>query len=590
MTLAPQFHARDTQVATPQDRPITGRESEMSVNGAGGVSFEIDDWARLRRFLVLGTEGGTAYISEAQLTVENARTVVRCLKRDGRAVVREIETVSASGRAPRNDYALFALAMAASFGAAGKALRDLGDGQEALVRTQHPGYAAAVRKAALKALPRVARTGGHLLQFCGYVELFRGWGRGLRRAVARSWYSLRGRDDLAYQLLKYAQRGGWHQRDLLRLSHPDVRDLDDSQRAAMAWSLAQGAGQPLPDDPDLDHRMRAADQLRRIAPEDQPLDHATVTAAAELVRTHALPREVVPGHLLTAPETWDALLEAMPTTAMIRSLNRMTRVGLIAPGSAATEHVVARLNDGEALKKARVHPINLLTALRTYTKGAGARGGLDWTPVPAVSDALDRAFYLAFHGLPANPLRTKIGIDVSGSMSAPVLNGTLTCREAATALAMSLAATCRSCNAVGFTRASGGVGRAATNLTRAATGLTPIDVSPRRRLDDVVNETARMRFGGTDCALPILQALETGETVDTFVVITDNETWAGKIHPSEALRRYRAQTGIPARLVVVALHSTAHTIADPADAGMIDICGFDAALPRLVVDFAQGRV
>ena len=39
----------------------------------------------------------------------------------------------------------------------------------------------------LAALPAVARTGTHLFLFAGYVEQFRGWGRGLRRAVA-DWY------------------------------------------------------------------------------------------------------------------------------------------------------------------------------------------------------------------------------------------------------------------------------------------------------------------------------------------------------------------------------------------------------------------
>ena len=67
--------------------------------------------------------------------------------------------VSREGRAPKNDPALFALALAAG----------LGD--------------EATRKAALEALPQVARTGTHLFQFASFVEGFRGWGRSLRRAV-----------------------------------------------------------------------------------------------------------------------------------------------------------------------------------------------------------------------------------------------------------------------------------------------------------------------------------------------------------------------------------------------------------------------
>jgi 60 kDa SS-A/Ro ribonucleoprotein len=43
------------------------------------------------------------------------------------------------------------------------------------------------RRAALAALPRVARIGTHLFQFATFVEQFRGWGRSLRRAVG-GWY------------------------------------------------------------------------------------------------------------------------------------------------------------------------------------------------------------------------------------------------------------------------------------------------------------------------------------------------------------------------------------------------------------------
>ena len=37
-------------------------------------------------------------------------------------------------------------------------------------------------------------------------------------------------------------------------------------------------------------------------------------------------------------------------------------------------------------------------------------------------------------------------------------------------------------------------------------------------------------FGGTDCALPIKYAIDNGIEVDTFLVITDNETWGGYEH------------------------------------------------------------
>jgi 60 kDa SS-A/Ro ribonucleoprotein len=63
--------------------------------------------------------------------------------------------------------------------------------------------------------------------------------------------------------------------------------------------------------------------------------------------------------------------------------------------------------------------------------------------------------------------------------------------------------------------------------------------------------------------------------------------YAGSIHPDEALRRYRERTGIPAKLVVVGMTSSGFTIADPNDAGMLDVVGFDAAAPNVIAAFAR---
>ena len=57
-----------------------------------------------------------------------------------------------------------------------------------------------------------------MFHFAAMVNELRGWGRGLRNAVA-NWYNSKDIKDLSYQLVKYQQRDGWSNRDLLRLSH-----------------------------------------------------------------------------------------------------------------------------------------------------------------------------------------------------------------------------------------------------------------------------------------------------------------------------------------------------------------------------------
>ena len=51
----------------------------MVPNSAGGHAYPVDDMTRLRRFLILGSEGGSYYADERKLTLENAAAVKRCI-------------------------------------------------------------------------------------------------------------------------------------------------------------------------------------------------------------------------------------------------------------------------------------------------------------------------------------------------------------------------------------------------------------------------------------------------------------------------------------------------------------------------------
>ena len=86
-----------TTKATPQTEPVPGKA--MVPNSAGGYGFAVDDWVRLDRFLILGSEGGSYYATERKLTQENAAAVIRCIQQDGAEAVRRIVAVSDAGRA-----------------------------------------------------------------------------------------------------------------------------------------------------------------------------------------------------------------------------------------------------------------------------------------------------------------------------------------------------------------------------------------------------------------------------------------------------------------------------------------------------------
>lgn len=539
----------------PQSRQASPRQVP---NSAGGWAFTVSRQERLHRFLTLGTTGGTYYAAEKAITAENAGVVLDWARNDSLTLVREILGVSLKGRAPRQAPALFALAAASGLG------NDAG------------------RKAAFEALPHVARTATHLYGFTGYAEQFRGWGRGMRRAVAGWYLNADPAQQVAYQVIKYRQRDGWAHRDVLRLAHPaghpqrhgpvfDFAVGRDGTTASRNWPDVPPAGLP-----PLIVAYKQAKAAKTGA------EWRRVIAA-----NPSLPWEALPDEALALPEVWEELIgQGMPQAALMRQLPRLTRLGVLSHAGAVTQQVCDQLADRQRLARARVHPMNVLVAMKTYAGGRSLRGTETWVPVARVTDALDAAFYASYEVVEPAGKRTNVALDVSGSMASPVAGMPMSCREASAALALVVMATEPGVVVTGFTAGSS---RSKWG-SRYGTAISPLSISPRQRLDDAVHRISGLPFGGTDCALPMLWAAANNVEVDTFMVVTDNETWAGDVHPHQALERYRQKTGIPARLAVAALTPTEFTIADPDDPGSMDVSGFDSNVPGLLADFSRGDV
>lgn len=512
---------------TPQSEPIP--DKNMVANSAGGYSFKVGKRDLLERFLILGTEGGTYYISEKDLTIDNAQNVLNLIKTDGEFVVNKIVEISGAGRALKNDPALFSLAMASKHG-----------------NTK-------VQTMAYRALQKVARTGTHLFQFCKYREAFGGWGTGMRKAVSR-WYLSKSPNQLAYQLLKYKQRDGWSHRDLLRLAHPKTENIQ--HKAIFDITCHKNSPENLP---------------KLYEGVQKALEAKTPKEVIPLIQEYGLTREMIPTEFLNTAEVMEVLLEEMPMTAMIRNLGNMSKVGLLKPMSDAQKIICDRLVDEERLKKARIHPASLIIAGKTYGKGHGLKGSGNWTVVQQVVDAINDAFYKSFKYVEPTGKRFLLGVDVSSSMSwNNPTSGVMNCAEAAALMSLVTAKVEKNYHIMGF-----------------ADHFKDLGISPNMRFDDVMKKTRNQNFGGTDCALPMLWANKNSVEVDTFVVYTDNETWHGRIHPVQALQQYRQKTGINAKLIVVGLEGNSFTIADPNDSGMLDVVGFDSNTPNAISEFSK---
>jgi 60 kDa SS-A/Ro ribonucleoprotein len=540
---------------TPQSEPVPGKKMEK--NNAGGFSFVLDDWGRLDRWLILGSER-TYYVGERKMTLDNAQCVMRCVAEDGAKTVERVVAVSDAGRAPKNSPAIFALAIAA----------EVGDQD--------------TKTLAYKALTKVCRTGTHLFEWVAAKKtLGGGFGSGCRRAISR-WYTEKDADDLAYQLIKYRSRSNWSHRDVLRMCRPS--NAPASHSASLRWAVKgmEGLGDRTVESTknkdlpvrkyeavgELPYKIQAFEEMQRLGQEK-----ADVKAVIALLERSGLPWEAIPTEYLKEAKVWEALMPTLPLHATVRNLGRMTANGLIKPLSETSRKVVERLKDQAYILKSRMHPMALLIALKTYSQGHGEKGSLSWSPDSNIVDALNDAFHLAFGNVPVTGKRWLLALDVSGSMNIGTCAGSpITPREASAAMALVTAAVEPQTYIFGF----------GTQFMELK-GITG-----KSRLKDAIQVVSNLSFTGTDCAKPMLWARENKIDADCFSVYTDNETWAGAVHPFQALKDYRQARGINAKSITVGMTSTEFTISDPSDPGMLDCVGFDTTTPAAMAAFVMG--
>jgi len=509
---------------TPQTKPLPGTNQVQ--NNAGGFVHQIDKFAQLRRFLILGSVGGTYYVSEEQMTVENAKVVLDCLAENATKTFNLIEEVSGEGYAPKNDYAILALAIAYT------------------VKTPYTDR----RKLCFS---KIVRTGTHLFQFVDAVNEVRGWGHSLRKTV-QSWYTTQERDNLAYQLMKYRNREGWTHKDVLRMCHVRNTEANNDLRRWVVKGEVPTENVP-----------RILEGFFKVQTEKDKKQ------AAAVIREYRLPHEAVPTELQAHPEVLEALLAHMNIGATVRQLARLTKAGVLKMGSNATKLVVDRITNQEAIEKSRIHPANYMLALLTYNKGEG------FTPVAKISEAIETGFYRAYKNVTPSGKNFLMGVDVSGSMGMGTVAGIkgILPREAAAVSTLMTIQSEENVQTMAFSRT-----------------FMPLNFNKRTSLADINRKMSGLDFTTTDCSLPMVYATKNKLPIDAFVVMTDNETYAGQVHPTVALKNYEQAMGRPAKLIVQAFTATKFSIADPNNRNMLDVVGMDSSTPKVLSDFVAGNI
>lgn len=519
--------------------PVGERLSDSQVkNNTGGYVYQVSDKSRLERFLILGVDGGTYYVSEKDITQQNVEWLKGLISHDSKLVLDTVLDVSTNGRAYRNSAAIFVLAM--------------------LLNYANPN----VKTLAADLAPQIARTGTMVFELAQYIENLGGWGRAKRTAVA-NWFTSKTPDQLAYQAVKYRQRNGWELRDLMRLSHP--RGVDP-----MVGEFILRKDAPMPQ-----YVVHDVEILNGF----KDLQSATrLPQVIEILQENrSLPWETIPTQFLKESTVWKQLFYngQLKGQALVRNIVRLEKLNAFSDGTFRND-VAAALADPELINKSKIHPMQYLNASIVYSNGQVDRQGFggrnkNWVSKQTITDALQSGFYNSFQNVTPSGKRFLIGLDVSGSMGwTNTIGSDLTCAQAGAAMAMITSRVETDTIVRGF-----------------ANTFRDLKIHPGLSFSEIMDRVENNNYGGTDMSLPMKFAQQNNLWIDTFVVITDSEVNTGH-HPKSQLDEYRRKFNPDAKMVVMGTAVTDFTIADPSDCGMLDVVGFDSQAPKVVSDFAKG--
>jgi 60 kDa SS-A/Ro ribonucleoprotein len=529
------FHQKKSK-ETKQTAPIPGREQEMTQGKSGGYAFKADIWTLLRRCLLLGTAQNTFYSDRQKLSDDFVNVLKEAIAQDPSKVAQEILYAS-DGRSINNSAPIYALTI--------------------LSASELPE----AKKAFLEIFLDVVRTGTHLYEWLSYTKATRGFGKIIQQAGA-AWFSKPSKE-LTYQLLKYQQRYDFSNRDALRLLH--AKPITPEHDELFQWVTKGWTELPETIPSQGLEQIWWYEWLKRNPTE-------THKAITEGHLTHEMVAPVGQMDL----KAWDLLFQEMPIGALLRNLASLTEIGVLRADSPQNlDRVESVLTNKGYLRKARIHPIDVLKALKTYASGGRlGKSKKTWTVIPRIVNILEKALELSFETVEPTGKVFLHAVDISSSMSYSTVSSIgLKCSEIAATMALVTAKAERNYVIRGF-----------------STEFIDLDITSSDSFRTACQKTTARNFGGTDAAVAFNWAIENKFKADVICLWTDNESWAGSSHPSQALAKYRDKINPHVKVVYVSLEVNSLTQVDPNDKLGWDIAGFDPSTPKLIQTIATEKV
>jgi 60 kDa SS-A/Ro ribonucleoprotein len=368
-------------------------------------------------------------------------------------------------------------------------------------------------------------------------------------------------------------------RDVLRMARPTP--LDNERRALFGWLTDKPVEkwQPAKAD-DLPASVQALDAYRRAETAE-----AQALIAGELSVRWDLLADAAKG-----PLVWKAIARQMGPQALRMNLNALLRHEVFGNGKAdhaMIDYVAERIADAEEIRRARQFPYQYLAAYLNAVPEVPQK----------IKAALAKAAEIACGNVPELPGPVLIGLDTSGSMSAPVTgyrgrgaSSKMRCVDVAALFA------------------------AAVLRRNPDSIVVPFDTAayearfdPQDSILSLAERLAKYGGGGTDCSLPLREA-NTRYRKRQFagvVLVSDMESWvlrgqawaAGRRGATGVMtewvefvanqRKLAGREAAQPKLVCIDLQAY-QTVQAPERDDTLNIGGFSDAVFNVVASFLDG--
>jgi 60 kDa SS-A/Ro ribonucleoprotein len=453
-----------------------------------------------------------------------------------------------------------------------------------------------VSEAAYAAIQTVCKTPEQLFMFLHYCQESIGgmnlktWPRKHRKAIAR-WYTENPqyRHDpiyLARHVTKYRKRHGFTHKKVLKSCHPKSSHCSAELKYILCY-VVKGIAKANQTFPELMNSGRTSNQnvaefltdvetiKKKRVPEDDTI---------ALIKKWNLTWENIPTEFLRFKEVWRALLLFMPMTALLRNLGKLTKYGLLQPGSEEEARVCSRIENKQILQGARLHPIQILSSLNGYRRGRGLRTNQRrWAVNPNIVQSLMKAFVAQLNSTIQPPNQSRqilVAINTQISMDNHVVGIPLmNCKQTAAAIAMTL----KVCHSSSQTVTFGSANTAQLFPLQRENNMFDVE----QNLEEIQTRQDR---DSANFKAPFQYALENMTRVDAVILMTDHLTPGDQIDIRDAYAIFREHS--PNTLLITVCFKKSEEVppvADPRDPQMLDVIGVDSHAVDTILSFISGQ-